>query len=167
MGGKTAMWFALNYPDSVENLIVADISPSRYQHSFNKTIQALKDLPLHTINSRKEAEEFLAESIVDNSYRQFLLQNLQLKNGEYSWRVDLDIFYESADNIIAFPDTNDLLPYLGNALFLKGENSNYIKADDVFRLFPNAVIQNIPDTAHWLHVQAPEQFCHEVNVFLG
>jgi len=167
MGGKTAMWFTLNYPDSVEKLIVADISPSRYQHSFNKTIQALKDLPLCSIRNRKEADVVLAKSIEDNNYRQFLLQNLQLKNGEYSWRVDLDTFYQSADNIIAFPDADGLMPYLGDALFLKGENSDYIKADDVFSLFPNALIQSIPDTAHWLHVQAPERFCHEVNVFLG
>jgi len=166
MGGKTAMWFALNYPDSIHKLIVADISPSCYQHSFNNTIQALKDLPLHSISNRKQADDFLAESIEENSYRQFLLQNLQLKNGEYSWRVDLDLFYQSADNIIAFPDTRNLSPYQGNTLFLKGKNSAYIKAKDVFRLFPNAIIENIPDAAHWLHVQNPERFCQEVNSFL-
>ena len=167
MGGKVAMWYALNCPETVEKLIVADISPTRYAHSFNQTIQALMDLPLNQINTRKEAEVHLSDSIADSSYRQFLLQNLQLKKGEYSWRVDLDIFYETADNIVAFPDADNILPYLDEVLFLGGENSDYIRADDVYRLFPNAIISTLPDTAHWLHVQAPELFCHEVNTFLS
>lgn len=167
MGGKVAMWYALNCPETVEKLIVADISPTRYEHSFDKTIQALKGLPLLKINSRKEADESLADNIADSSYRQFLLQNLQLKNGEFSWRVDLDIFYQTADNIVAFPDESNLLPYLDDVLFLGGENSDYIRTDDVYRLFPNAVISTIPNSAHWLHVQAPGQFCREVNAFLG
>ena len=30
MGGKVAMWFALEYPDLLEKLIVVDISPAKY-----------------------------------------------------------------------------------------------------------------------------------------
>ena len=41
MGGKIAMWFALNYPQRIQNLVVADISPTSYQHDFDKTISAL------------------------------------------------------------------------------------------------------------------------------
>ncbi len=167
MGGKAVMWFALNYPEYVEELVVADISPTAYRHSFNATIQALKELPLHSIASRKDAESILAESIKDASYRQFLLQNLQLNEGEFSWRVDLDIFYRTADNIIGFPSTAGIVPYRDKALFVGGADSDYIRPDDVFRLFPKAQITTIPDTGHWLHVQAPERFCDEVNAFLG
>ncbi len=103
MGGKVAMWFALNYPGTVDHLIVADIAPVSYKHSFNSTIQALKALPLAEISNRKQAEELLASAIPELSYRQFLLQNLLLKNGEYCWRIDLDIFYQMAPNIVAFP----------------------------------------------------------------
>ncbi|WP_305907397.1 alpha/beta fold hydrolase [Methylomarinum sp. Ch1-1] len=167
MGGKAAMWFALNCPDSVDKLIVADISPTRYRHSFDQTIQALQNLPLHAINNRKEADEILAETIGDSSYRQFLLQNLQLEAGEYRWRVDLDIFYRTADNIIGFPDVEGVTPYSEKTLFLGGEHSDYIRREDVRRLFPAARIKTIPDAAHWLHVQAPELFCDEVDSFLA
>lgn len=166
MGGKVAMWFALNCPEAVERLVVADISPTRYQHSFENTIAALQDVPLNAIRNRKEAEAALSESIADGNYRQFLLQNLQLTDGEYAWRVDLDIFRRTADNIIAFPAADNVLPYPKEALFLGGGNSDYIREDDVYRLFPEARIKQIADTGHWLHVQAPRQFCEEVSVFL-
>lgn len=166
MGGKVAMWFALNFPEWVDKLIVADISPTHYQHSFDQTIEALKDIPLSAINNRKEADEALAKNIADISYRQFLLQNLQLQDGEYSWRVDLDIFHGTADNIVGFPDASTVMPYSGDSLFLGGEDSDYIRSNDVYRLFPNASIRMIANAAHWLHVQAPEAFCNEVDKFL-
>lgn len=166
MGGKVAMWFALNYPEAVERLVVADISPTRYQHSFEQTITALRAVPLQAIRNRKEAEAALSDSIADGSYRQFLLQNLQLKDGEYAWRVDLDIFRRTADNIVAFPEADKVLPYPKKVLFLGGGDSDYIREEDVYRWFPEARIKQIADTGHWLHVQAPRQFCEEVSVFL-
>ena len=30
MGGKTAMWFAADYPEKVEKLVIADIAPKDY-----------------------------------------------------------------------------------------------------------------------------------------
>lgn len=167
MGGKAVMWFALNCPEQVEKLIVADISPTLYSHSFERTIGALQALPLQDIRNRKEAEIILADTISDVSYRQFLLQNLQLQDGQYAWRIDLDIFRRTADNIVAFPDIEGILPYPGDSLFLGGENSNYIRENDVFRWFPQARISTIPETGHWLHVQAPQRFCEEVNAFLA
>ncbi len=166
MGGKAAMWFALNSPQIVGKLIVADISPTRYRHSFDGTIRALRELPLQRIGNRRQADQILAGAIADSDYRQFLLQNLQLHGGEYAWRVDLDIFQQSADDIIAFPNVDGVSPYSGEALFLAGEHSNYVRKDDVNRWFPRARIVTLPGTGHWLHVQAPHQFCNEVNAFL-
>ena len=79
MGGKVAMWFTLIYPERVQKIVIADISPVCYQHSFDSTINALRKLPLGQISNRKQADEFLAPFISELSYRQFLLQNLQLK----------------------------------------------------------------------------------------
>ena len=104
MGGKVAMWFALNHPDRMDKLIVADIAPISYTHCFNNLIQALKALPLHEISNRKQAELLLASHIPELGYRQFLLQNLVLKDGAYCWRIDLDIFLLMAPNISAFPN---------------------------------------------------------------
>ena len=63
MGGKVAMWFALNYPALVDQLIVVDIAPVTYTHCFNQLIQTLKELPLDKIKNRKEADLWLADEI--------------------------------------------------------------------------------------------------------
>ena len=166
MGGKVAMWFALNHPDRIDKLIVADIAPVSYTHSFNNLIQALKALPLHEISNRKQAELLLASAIPELGYRQFLLQNLILKDGAYCWRIDLDIFLLMAPNIIAFPDVENITPFTGKTLFLAGEDSGYVKADDVITLFPDATLSVIANAGHWLHVQQPVVFIEQVEQFL-
>lgn len=166
MGGKVAMWFALNHPERMDKLIVADIAPVSYTHCFDNLIRALKALPLHEISNRKQAELLLASAIPELSYRQFLLQNLILKDGAYCWRIDLDIFYQMAPNIIAFPSVEQIPPYIGKTLFLAGEDSGYVKADDVSALFPDATLSVIANAGHWLHVQQQGVFIERVEQFL-
>ncbi|MCK5121326.1 MAG: alpha/beta fold hydrolase [Methylococcales bacterium] len=166
MGGKVAMWFALHHPERIQHLIVADISPVTYQHSFDHTINALKQLPLNQISNRKQADEFLSSAIPELSYRQFLLQNLQLKDGSYSWRINLDIFYHTADNIIAFPDLESVLPFMGKVLFIMGGNSNYTNKEAIGVCFSNAEIAVLENVNHWLHVDAPEEFLTKTLGFL-
>lgn len=166
MGGKVAMWFALNHPDVVNKLIVVDIAPVTYQHSFDKTIQALKSLPLNEIGNRKQAEEWLAEQIPELSYRQFLLQNLVLADNKYKWRVDLELFYRTAPKIVAFPDAGHLPPYTGSTLFIAGGRSDFVNETDIGGLFPKAVLNTIADAGHWLHVQQPEMFTELIGNFL-
>ncbi len=166
MGGKVAMWFALTYPESVQKLIVVDISPVTYQHSFDQIINALKQLPLDQISNRKQADEYLEPLIPELSYRQFLLQNLQLKQGKYSWRVDLDIFYRTANNIIAFPSVENIESYKGEVLFIMGGNSTYTNIKAIKQSFPQAKISTIDQASHWLHVEKPASFVKEVVNFL-
>ncbi|MDD2722980.1 MAG: alpha/beta fold hydrolase [Methylovulum sp.] len=166
MGGKTAMWFALNYPDYLDKLIVVDIAPVSYPHRFASLIAGLKSLPLAEMTNRKQAENHLAESIPDLSYRQFLLQNLVLNEGVYGWRVDLDIFSRTADNIAAFPETQHLQPFSGKALFIAGADSTYVEAEQIPALFPTATLSVIANAGHWLHVQQPLAFIDRVGQFL-
>lgn len=166
MGGKVAMWFALTYPDRVDRLIVADISPVSYQHSFDSTINALKNLPLQEISNRKQADDWLSDFIPELSYRQFLLQNLQLTEGVYHWRVNLDYFYQAADNIIAFPAIETIRPYTGDVLFIMGGNSNYTDKHAIERCFPNADISIVKDASHWLHIDKPDEFIDHVINYL-
>jgi pimeloyl-ACP methyl ester carboxylesterase len=166
MGGKVAMWFALNHAKVVDKLIIVDIAPVSYTHCFNAIISALQSLPLATISHRKQADDYLAMTIPELSYRQFLLQNLELVNGVYRWRVDLAIFYHAAPAIIAFPDTANVAPFMDNALFIAGEQSNYVTLDSLSPLFPNATLSVIADAGHWLHVQQPTIFISRVADFL-
>ncbi len=166
MGGKVAMWFALCHPSFVDKLIIADIAPVNYTHCFDATIGGLKSLPLARISNRKQADEFLSAAIPELSYRQFLLQNLLLVDGAYCWRVNLDIFQRAAPAIIGFPNTDDIGQFTGNALFIAGEQSNYVQARDLNPLFPTATLTVVAGAGHWLHVQQPAIFIAQIENFL-
>ena len=165
MGGKIAMWIALSSPHRVNRLMVADIAPVHYNHSFDATIQSLRQLPLDQITNRKNAELYLAEAIPDAAFRQFLLQNLLLKDGSYCWRINLDIIQKTAHCIVAFPEYSTQHSS-DKVLFIAGERSKYIDPDAVFKSFPLAKIVTIPDTGHWLYVEAPDEFCQIINTWL-
>lgn len=167
MGGKIAMWLALTNPHRVAKLIVADIAPVSYQHSFDNTVSALKALPLTELSNRKQAETLLMPNIPELSYRQFLLQNLILKDGKYSWRINLDIFQRLAHNIAAFPNADHLPPFAGKALFIAGGDSDFVKPEAIKSLFPSAALAIVPGAGHWLHVQQPDVFITLVDNFLN
>jgi esterase len=166
MGGKVAMWLALNHPERMNKLVVVDIAPKSYTHSFDKTIQALINLPLAEIQQRKQVEAILANDIPELDYRQFLLQNLVLKDGRYAWRVNLDVFMATAPNIVAFKETQNLSAYQGETLFIAGESSTYVTLQDTLRLFPKAKFTKIAKAGHWVHAQQPEVFTEVVENFL-
>lgn len=166
MGGKIAMWLALNHPERMNKLIVVDIAPKSYTHNFDGTIHALIDLPLAEIHNRKQAELMLEKDIPELDYRQFLLQNLTLNNGGYQWRIDLDVFMRTAPNIIAFPETQEVLPFKGESIFIAGADSAYLTFKDTLHLFPSSLFKTISDAAHWIHAQQPVIFTEVVEKFL-
>lgn len=157
MGGKVAMWYALNHSDKLEHLIVIDIAPVTYSHSFKDVLQALKNLPIEQLTNRKQADEVLAAKISDPGFRQFLLQNLVLNEGAYGWRINLDIFLQTAPNITQFPDTSHLAPYLNKALFIGGVNSTYMDPASIYSLFPQAGLERVQNAGHWVHAEQPAQ----------
>lgn len=165
MGGKIAMWFALHYPERIEKLMVIDIAPVSYEHSFDPIIYALKQIPLAELNSRKHAESYLEEKIPDIGFRQFLLQNLLLKDGHYYWRINLDIIQKTAHHIVGFPAVN-VKAYPKQVLFVAGGHSKYIQPEMVYQQFPEAVIVEIHETGHWLYVEAPDEFCHVIRQWI-
>lgn len=166
MGGKCAMWLALQHPGRIDKLIIVDIAPKSYQHSFDNTLQAMMELPLSDIKNRKQAETWLSSAIPELEYRQFLLQNLSLREGAYGWRIDLAIFKVRAPNIVAFPEINSSARYEGDVLFIAGEDSRYVEKDDISTLFPYADFDTIPGAGHWVHAQQPERFIESVEKFL-
>ncbi|MEQ1638254.1 MAG: alpha/beta fold hydrolase [Methylococcales bacterium] len=166
MGGKVAMWFALQYPALVQKLVIVDIAPVSYTHSFDLMINALMAMPLSDLSNRKQADEWLGHAIAATNFRQFLLQNLILKEGQYQWRIDLAIFKRAAPYIVAFPVSDQVSPYTGSVLVLAGERSNFAQADTFQALFPFAVFQTIAHAGHWLHVDAPQAFLNAVQGYL-
>ena len=170
MGGKTALWLALNKPQLIEKLVIADIAPVSYTHDFDLVLNALQSIPLSTIKSRKDADQYLAKSIKEQSLRQFLLQNLQLKQGQYQWRLNLKAISQSIPQITGFPDTSGLDPFPKRVLFIGGGQSEYLnKANQQLtrKLFPYASFSIIKSAGHWLHAEQPGLFQHLVEVYIN
>ncbi|HZB15132.1 MAG TPA: alpha/beta fold hydrolase, partial [Chryseolinea sp.] len=92
MGGKTAMNFALAYPDKVSKLIVVDIAPRSYNLEHYTIVEGLKAIPLDQLTSRNEADDILSQHVAEADVRQFLLKNLQRKStGGFSWKINLPV----------------------------------------------------------------------------
>ena len=170
MGGKTAMWFAVNYPERVSKLLVADIGPKYYPPHHQDILNGLKKLAANeeALTSRGNADEYLEKFIPDWGTRQFLLKNLYWnKEKKLQLRINLPVLAEKMEEI------GEALPhgavYEGKTLFLSGEKSDYIKAsdkDDILKYFPNCEIVIISNAGHWLHAENPEDFHAKVTKFL-
>jgi len=163
MGGKTAMQFAVDNPNMVEKLIIADIAPKDYPAGHDAIFDAFAALDLSQIQTRNEADEQMKLLVPDFGTRQFLLKNLpRHKNGAYGWKCNLPALQQHYPEILE----NSLTPYdqfEKPTLFIKGGNSErYIELPDdletIFHFFPMADIQTIPDAGHWVHAEQPEAF---------
>jgi pimeloyl-ACP methyl ester carboxylesterase len=168
MGGKTAMEFAVNNPNMLSKLIVVDIAPVKYQVHHYSIIDALKSVPLQSIEKRSEAEEILAKNISEFGVRQFLLKNLYRNNdGGYSWRFNLNII---SDNILPISEYDiPIGKFEGKTLFVKGDNSDYILnsyKEIIVGKFPKARIETIKNAGHWIHAEQPQVFFDLVSDFM-
>lgn len=168
MGGKVAMQFAGTYPELVDKLIVADISPRSYKPHHQGILAALNAVNFSLQNTRKKVEDLVRIYIKEENILQFLLKNVYWKSkGELAFRFNLQSLTEHNSEVgVALPSN---MHFNGEALFLKGENSNYITEDDqplIKAQFPNSKIVIVKNAGHWLHAENPTQFYNEVINFL-
>ncbi len=168
MGGKIAMWLALHYPSYIRKLIIVDIAPKTYPLWHQKILMAMLKTPLSQLQTRKEVDQYLSIAVESNIERAFLTKNLQrLPNGGYEWRCNLATIVTSYLKIAGFP-VPDLI-FANPTLFIRGENSPYIKPDDHFlikSLFTHSQIQSIAHSAHLPHIEQPDEFYHRIKKFL-
>ena len=168
MGGKTAMLFAVTYPEKVEKLIVVDIAPKSYPVHHDFILKGLQALDFEQVKSRKDAETILKQYIPDFGVRQFLMKNLYWKHKrELALRINLESLVDNIEEIgVALPA---MTVYEGETLFLKGELSPYIKMEDqalIAAHFPNNTIVAIAQSGHWLHAENPNDFFEALKQFV-
>ena len=169
MGGKTAMLFAVNYPNLVDKLIIVDISPKSYQPHHNAILAGLNSVDFSIHNSRKLVDEQLSNYISELGVRQFLLKNVYWKEkGVLDYRFNLKSLTEN--NLEVGKPLPQNTSFMKPTLFLKGEKSDYILSDEQMiidnHFLENKVIE-ISKAGHWLHAENPKDFYKEVFAFLN
>ena len=169
MGGKVAMKFADIYQNHIDKLIIVDIVNKGYPtNRFNYIFNALKNIKIKNIKSRKDADQHFSNYINNLSERNFLLKNLKRnKDGIFSWKPNVDILSSSINHISSQIDINNKI--LKNTLFLRGEFSDYISDSDVNIIgndFDNFNLITILNSGHWIHAENPSSFYKNVISFL-
>lgn len=168
MGGKTAMLFAMEHPELVSKLIVADISPRYYPVHHETILKGLSALDFDILKSRGEADDVLKQYVSDFGTRQFLLKNLYWETKvRLGLRLNLEVLKANINEV------GEALPmhskFLKDTLFLRGDKSEYIAVEDEILIkthFPEAKIVTISNAGHWLHAENPVNFYNEVSNFL-
>lgn len=170
LGGKIAMQVALNSPDLVEQLVVADIAPVDYPQTNNApALDALFALAGMQLESRRAADEIMSQYVSDQMTRAFLLKNLVRKeDGQFGLKLNMaSIMKNYGTTLVAAPSGSS---YEGPTLFLKGETSAYIQEKHrpvISSLFPNAQVKVIAGVGHWLHAEKPDTFNSLVSGFIS
>ncbi len=168
MGGKTAMLFAVTYPELVSKLIVADIGPKYYAPHHNLILEALNAVDFSKITLRSEVDLVLQNSIKEVGIRQFLLKNIYRKTkDQLDFRFNLESLTNNNSEVGA--PLPAFTSYDGTTLFLKGAKSDYIVEEDLALItahFSNARIATIQNAGHWLHAENPKDFLAVLTDFL-
>ncbi|MEZ4858841.1 MAG: alpha/beta fold hydrolase [Flavobacteriaceae bacterium] len=168
MGGKTAMHYATNDPESVSKLIVADIGPKAYPQHHQDILKGLSSLNFNEISSRAEADDALSKYISQSGVRQFLLKNLYwAQKGKLGLRINLPVLIKEYA-IVGEALANDAI-FEKETLFVKGEKSGYILPMDeilIHKHFPKAKMETISNAGHWLHADNPSEFFEKIMGFL-
>jgi len=169
MGGKVAMLLALQHPDRVQRLLVVDIAPKAYPPRHQALLQAMVGMPLATLSSRKQADEWLSATVKHPFERGFLLKNLGRKtDGQFYWQCNLPEIARHYLKISGFPTTDAVYP--APTLFIRGGQSDYIAEADlplIQHAFPAAALVTVEAAGHLPHVQTPAEFTALVDDFLG
>lgn len=181
MGGKAAISFALKWPEKLNGLLIADISPfvneisgNMVYDQHNSILKAMLSLDLSDIHSRTEAESELIKMIGSEKIRGFILKNLQRTSGNnFIWKINAISLLKNLDRIMEGIDRNAFMNYQISGfpvIFLKGEDSDYIKHADypeILKIFPAAEIKEISNAGHWLHADQPFEVARNLKLLAG
>ena len=169
LGGKIAMKYGIEHSNKIQSLTIVDIAPKDYPPHYCREFEALNQLPLEKINSRKDAEDFISSWVPDWAMRQFLLTNLQRSGkSSFKWQINLPAITKAIPNLSKNP-LNPSHYFIGKTLFIKGRLSEFILTKDypnIHSYFPEARICTLKDSGHNPHIDQPNEFVQTIKHYL-
>ena len=167
LGGKTAMNFALRYPQMLEKLVVVDISPCRGNSltEYNELLTGLmnqvvtmKNLPLADFHSLADFANGI--SSFDDDTKRAIIGNINFDGKTFSWHLDINAIFNNFDKLTGGFDVDDFIDRKIEVptLFIKAMDSEFLPKSDYKAakyIFPNSEIVEIPDCTHRIHLEKP------------
>jgi pimeloyl-ACP methyl ester carboxylesterase len=176
MGGKTAIAFALRWPEMLNGLLVADISPFRGDNSeqseynlHRSILNAMLSMDLSKVSTRTQVEEELKEKGLPDYVIGFVMKNLQRDSHAFSWKLNAKALLGNLGNIIKPLDRNEAFSYQVTGfpvIFIKGDNSSYLPSSDfadIQKIFPAAEFVTIKNAGHWVHADNPDEVIENIR----
>jgi pimeloyl-ACP methyl ester carboxylesterase len=181
MGGKTAIAFAIKWPEMLNGLVVADVSPFTGERTtvtaytqYITILRTILSIDISSIRSRGQVESLLLEKISSEKIRALILKNLQRNDGDrFTWKMDPASLYNNIENLMAGIDMSEAInhPVTGfPVIFLKGSESDYLSLSDmaqIKKVFPAAELTEIKGAGHWIHADRPEEVILQIRKFLS
>lgn len=168
LGGRSVIEFSYKHPEKIEKLIVADMAPKAYPPHHQGIIKALNSVDFDKVEKRSDVEEILKQYIPDMGTRQFLLKNVyHAENGKYAFRFNLKTLTDSYNEMVGDNLTEGIFDK--PTLFLRGSKSDYVLDSDfdlIHKHFPQAEIETISNSGHWIHAENPKEFFEKTVAFL-
>lgn len=168
MGGKLAMYMALQGAQNLQALVILDIAPMVYHGDNDPVFDALRQLDLTGVHSRADADRLLQTAIAERAIRLFVLTNLErTPEGSataFHWRLPLEVLARNRMALRSWPLSSGQcqLP----ALLVWGTDSPYMPPgalDHARRFFPQLVDHPVAGAAHWLHVSHGPELLYAIR----
>jgi len=170
MGGKTAVNFAISWPEKLNGLLIADISPLTQNDKNNedfdlhlKILDYMLNENISSIRSRNEIDLCLSKRIKSERVRELIMKNLKRESDNtFSWKLNASAIMGNIHRVTEGIQTTGALPVELTGFpvfFLKGEFSEYLPENDfaeILRIFPGAQFITVPGAGHWIHADNPE-----------
>ncbi|OWA51365.1 putative Protein ABHD11 [Hypsibius exemplaris] len=179
MGAGSAISLALRRPDLVTGLLTIDVgvSDAPRKTQLLEFLKSLLKIPLRHGVSLEEGRAAVRKILLAYEVEPFIVEhrvlpNIIEKDGKIQWRINLPIIARDILNLTQAPAGIQFanLVYDKPVAILMGGSSDYIKADDdglLYRNFPKAKIQRVPDAGHWVHLDQPKVFLEAAVKFIN
>lgn len=158
MGAMVAMLAACRFPERVLSLTSVDFAPRAYRSLTRPVLDAMRALDFTECKSRQDTSLKLEADLKDRGLTLFVMTNLRQDGmGGWKWRVNVPALTQFTEHMESFTFPDDLR-YPGPTLFLRGDRSDYVKAQDeplIRRHFPAVRIETIANAGHWMHADKP------------
>ena len=170
MGGKTAICFALKWPEMLNGLLIADISPFKsenFNDAYNQHLTILRSIlsvDLSKISVRDDVRKALSENISSEKTIGLIMKNLERTHGNsFTWKINASSLL---NNLVKIMEGINPASYSNQqitgfpVIFLRGEESGYLPLSDIrdiTRIFPAVEFITIKGAGHWLHADKPDE----------